>query len=350
MANLAKEQWNPKGTLIFIVIVSIILSLAGVTEAIKINKYIDDQAKISFDYPDVINWTIHKASELRQPGIVGFTNSKNKATIVVGFIQLPSVIPDLSEPGILHAAVDDIFGSYQKKNLKAKLISSKMLMNTQKIKGVEIVYTDVILGEVWKGRLVSFFKGTKRYDVTALAIKNQFQQADTEFFSLVLETFVMGVSETKKDNSSKLQESKPYSSSDILKPQEIKISQNTAENGEVLFEQDDPKVLKFSVSNTPYTTAVFNGKGCIFCTRTIILGPHAKVPTAVFEDSAFANNLKGASSYTIQNSFSGTIQIGAKKREYIIAGKNGAILKKEGNGFKLIQGNAYLKILDKFTE
>ena len=88
----------------------------------------------------------------------------------------------------------------------------------------------------------------------------------------------------------------------------------------------------------------------IFCTSSIKLGPHAKVPTAVFEDSAFTNNLKGASSSTINNSFSGTIEIGAKKREYIIAGKNGAILKKEGNSFKLIQGNAYLIILDKFTE
>lgn len=350
MDNLPKEQWNPKGTLIFIVIVSIIVSLAGATEASKLKKYTDDQAEFSFEYPDVINWTIYKASELRQPGIVGFTNSKYKATIVVGFIQLPNVIPDLSEPGILQAAVEDIFGSYQKKNLKAKLISSKMLMNTQKIKGVEVVYTDVVLGEVWKGRLVAFFKGTKRYDVTAHAIKNQFQQADTEFFSLVLDTFVMGVFQPKKDNSSKLQGSKPHSSSDILKPQENKISKNTAENGEVLFEQDDPKILKFSVSNTPYTAAVFNGKGCIFCTSTIKLGPHAKVPTALFEDSAFTNNLKGASSYTINNSFSGTIEIGAKKREYIITDKDGAILKKEGNGFKLMQGNAYLKILDKFSE
>ena len=153
-----------------------------------------------------------------------------------------------------------------------------------------------------------------------------------------------------KDNSSKLQESKSHSSNDILKPQEIRISQNTAENGEVLFELDDPKLLKFSVSNTPYTVTVINGKGCILCTSTIKLSPHVKVPTAVFADSEFTNNLKGASSVAINNSFSGTIEIGAKKREYIIAGKNGAILKKEGDGFKLIQGNAYLKILDKFTE
>lgn len=203
MSSLQKVQLDLRGTLIFLIIVAIFMSLAEVAEAISIKHYTDDQVGFSIDYPDIASWTIRKPSELKPPGIIGFINSESKATIVVGFLKLPNVVPDLSETGVLQAAVDDIFGSYQKRNTNAKLISSGILINRQKLKGVEVVYTDVILGEAWKGKLVAFFKGNKRYDVTALATKDQFQQADTEFFSVVLKSFAIGIREPKINVSSK---------------------------------------------------------------------------------------------------------------------------------------------------
>ena len=44
-------------------------------------------------------------------------NYELKAALVLGFIQLPNVIPDLSEP--------DIFGSCQRSHPHARLLSSK---------------------------------------------------------------------------------------------------------------------------------------------------------------------------------------------------------------------------------
>ena len=52
-------------------------------------------------------------------------NYELKAALVLGFIQLPNVIPDLSEPDIFKAAVADIFGSCQRSHPHARLLSSK---------------------------------------------------------------------------------------------------------------------------------------------------------------------------------------------------------------------------------
>jgi hypothetical protein len=167
-----------------------VVALAQKSSSASLKHYADDQTGLSFDYPNVADWAIRRPPEVNPPARVTFTNSKNKATLVVGFLQLPNVIPELSEPGILQAAVDNIFGSYQKKNPQARLVSSRIVTNAQNgVKGVEVVYADSVGGERWKGRLVAFFKGSKRYDVTAFALENEFERADTDFFSVILQTF-----------------------------------------------------------------------------------------------------------------------------------------------------------------
>lgn len=202
MTNFVKTQLNFRNTLKLIIIGATYTILSGLVAAKSVDSlkhYTDDQTEISFDYPATGSWTIRRAPEAKPPARVIFTNSETRASVIVGFLQLQNVIPDLSEPVILQAAANDIFGSYLRKNPQAKLISSKMLTNTQKINGVEVVYTDVVQGEAWKGRLVAFFKGSKRYDVTTFAPQDRFQLANTEFFSVVLQTLVIGVGEAKKD-------------------------------------------------------------------------------------------------------------------------------------------------------
>jgi len=156
----------------------------------SIKHYADGETGFSFNYPDLAGWTIQKSSQVRAPARLTFVNYQLKATLVFGFIQLPNVIPDLSGPGILDAAVADIFGSYQRSHPSACLLSSRLVTNpNNSVKGVELVYTDKVQGDLWKGRLIVFFKGSKRYDVTAYALQENFDRADREFFAIVLKSF-----------------------------------------------------------------------------------------------------------------------------------------------------------------
>jgi len=169
---------------------SVVNLAEGKSSSASLKHYADDQTGLSFDYPNVTHWTIRRPPQVSPPARVTFTNSKTKATVVVGFIQLPNVIPDLFEPGILQAAVDDIFGSYRRKNPQARLVSSRIVTNAQnRVKGVEVFYTDSVGGQCWKGRLIAFIKGSKRYDVTTFSLDDEFERAETDFFSVILQTF-----------------------------------------------------------------------------------------------------------------------------------------------------------------
>ena len=156
----------------------------------RLNHYTDDEVGFSLDYPDLEGWTIQRPPHVRPPARLVFVNYELKATLVLGFIQLPNVIPDLSGPGIFKAAVTDIFGSYQKSHPHARLLSSRLVTNPNNgVKGVELVYTEKIKGDLWKGRLTVFFKGSKRYDVTAFSLQENFDYADRELFTPVLKSF-----------------------------------------------------------------------------------------------------------------------------------------------------------------
>lgn len=152
--------------------------------------YVDSETGFSFDYPNLAGWTIQKPPQVRAPARLIFVNHQLKATLVFAFVQLPNVIPDLSGPGIFDAVVTDIFGSYRRSNPGARLLSSRLVTNPKNsVKGAELVYTDKVRGELWKGRLTAFFKGSKRYDVTAFALQENFDHADREFCASVLTSF-----------------------------------------------------------------------------------------------------------------------------------------------------------------
>ena len=156
----------------------------------RLRHYTDRETGFSFDYPELAGWTIQKPPKVRAPARLAFVNNQLKANLIFGFIQLPNVIPDLSGPGILDAAVANIFGSYQRSHPHARLLSSRLVTNPNNgVKGVELVYTDKVRGDPWKGRLTAFFKGNKRYDVTALALQENFDRADRELFAPVLKSY-----------------------------------------------------------------------------------------------------------------------------------------------------------------
>lgn len=150
--------------------------------------YRDAESGFSLLYPDLPGWTIH--TEIPAPGRVAFVNEVAKATLVFGFIQLPTVISDLSDPRIFQLALDDIVGSYQKSHPHFMLFSSSLVMNpNNSVKGVQMVYTDQVSGRLCKGRHITFLTGSKRYDVTALAGQESFDAMDNQFFIPVTNSF-----------------------------------------------------------------------------------------------------------------------------------------------------------------
>ena len=124
------------------------------------------------------------------------------------------------------------------------------------------------------------------------------------------------------------------------------VSETTADGGVVIFKPGDGlNKIEFSVSATPMTVRVYDDKTCVLCAKIIKLAPNVKVPTGLFVNSAISKELKGASTFSVSKPFSGTISIGRSKDEYIVAGKNGAVLRKEGQGFRLMEGEAFLIVL-----
>jgi len=84
-------------------------------------------------------------------------------------------------------------------------------------------------------------------------------------------------------------------------------------------------------------TPIVDGKGCLFCVKTVKIGPNLKVPL----DPFFMEDPRQGKSITVTNlSLTGP---GATEdtTEFIISGENGAILQKESNGFLLLEGEAY---------
>lgn len=105
--------------------------------------------------------------------------------------------------------------------------------------------------------------------------------------------------------------------------------------GEVKFSKaKKPEQITVKVSGT---TPVINGKGCLFCVKTVTIEPNLQVPLFPF---FFEIDQKGKSIQLTGLSLTGPAK-SEKTTEFIVSGKSGAILQKEGNGFRLLKGNAY---------
>ncbi|MBY9009230.1 MAG: hypothetical protein KGD74_05135 [Candidatus Lokiarchaeota archaeon] len=152
----------------------------------KRKHYRDSKTGFSIQYPVLSRWNIKSKS----PGKMIFVNKDTKATIVIGFIQLPNIIPDLSDPSIFRLALNDIAGSYHKSHPNFEVLTSNMITNPNNgAKGVQIVYNDKISNHIWKGRLIAYFLENKRYDVTAFAEQESFDTMDNQFFTPVIKSF-----------------------------------------------------------------------------------------------------------------------------------------------------------------
>lgn len=150
----------------------------------------DKKSGFSIDYPDLSSWTVQKPPEISEPGRLGFLNKDIKATLVFGFVQLPNVIPDLSDSQIYHMALDDITGGYRKSNPNFVVLSSSLVTNPNNgVKGVQLIYTNKVSGCLWRGRHIAYFRGSKRYDITAYAEQQSFDYADRQFFTPAANTF-----------------------------------------------------------------------------------------------------------------------------------------------------------------
>lgn len=85
------------------------------------------------------------------------------------------------------------------------------------------------------------------------------------------------------------------------------------------------------------TVPVVNGKTCFFCVDTIKIAPNLIVPL----DYYFTERSSQGVSVTLHDlGLSGPLP--EDLTEYILSGANGATLRKEGKGFFLVAGEAYL--------
>jgi len=152
----------------------------------KKKHYRDSKSGFSIQYPVLSRWKIN----LKSPGKMIFVNKDIKATLVISFIQLPNIVPDLSDPRIFRLALNDIAGSYYKSHPNFKVLTSNMIINPNNgVKGVQIVYNDIIQGHIWKGRLNAYFSDDKRYELTVFAEQENFDAMDNQFFTPVTNSF-----------------------------------------------------------------------------------------------------------------------------------------------------------------
>jgi hypothetical protein len=112
--------------------------------------------------------------------------------------------------------------------------------------------------------------------------------------------------------------------------------------GKAFFSNSDkPGMLNAGVDGT---TPVVNGRSCLFCVKTITIGPNMKVPLSPFFVGRSEKGKHGGKiveSITVDNIRLTGPGATDDTAEYIQSGENGATLQKEGNGFILVEGEAY---------
>jgi tetratricopeptide (TPR) repeat protein len=122
-----------------------------------------------------------------------------------------------------------------------------------------------------------------------------------------------------------------FSKDKVLKIESISSIVGT---GEISFTKGSkPNTLKITLNAT---TPVVNGNACMFCGALIRIAPNLKVPIRPF---FIATKQPGATSMSFNTVIQGPISAEATK--FIISGPQGAILKKKGNGFRLVEGEAH---------
>jgi hypothetical protein len=114
----------------------------------------------------------------------------------------------------------------------------------------------------------------------------------------------------------------------------IESISSVAGTGEISFTKGSkPNTLKITIN---VTAPVVNGKTCLGCGSLIQIAPNLKVPI-----NPFFTPMKQQG---VSVSFKNMVLEGpnpADAVEFIVSGPQGATLKKEGNGFRLVKGEAH---------
>ena len=111
--------------------------------------------------------------------------------------------------------------------------------------------------------------------------------------------------------------------------------------GQVLFaEGEEPGKLRVEIDGS---VPIVEGYWCLCCVATIRMEPNLKVPTTLFLNAIEAAPAPGGlipermELHVVLSS-----PISDKATEFIVSGPEGATLAKEGQGFLLVEGAAYL--------
>jgi len=130
----------------------------------------------------------------------------------------------------------------------------------------------------------------------------------------------------------------PLSKDDVVNIESISA---IVGQGEAYFSNSEkPGMLNAGVDGT---TPVVDGKSCIFCVKTITIGPNTKVALSFFMERSERGKHGGkvVDSITLDNIRLTGPGATDDTTEYILSGENGATLQKEGKGFILLEGEAY---------
>jgi hypothetical protein len=110
--------------------------------------------------------------------------------------------------------------------------------------------------------------------------------------------------------------------------------------GEVRFEKGDREdTLKMKLIGV--TIKSVDGRVCFACAKTIRIAPGLKVAVSFFHNTGTIDREKVEDELSIED----MTLVGSNPEdstEFIVAGKEGAILNKTNKGFMLLEGEAYL--------
>jgi hypothetical protein len=91
------------------------------------------------------------------------------------------------------------------------------------------------------------------------------------------------------------------------------------------------------------TIGVANGVRCELCAETMNIGPKVRVPTTLFQESKVEQGPGAVVSQTLKD-LVGEVEVPKSATEFIVAGPEGATLKKVDRGFLLVKGAAHIEL------
>ncbi len=176
------------------------------------------------------------------------------------------------------------------------------------------------------------------------------------FFMVLLSSWVEGFAQEKQKDATVLSQERKAKKERVqaktkFQTQEISFSKEkvveidsiseSVGKGEVFFKKGK-KSNKLIGEVNGTVPVIEGGKWCPFCMELIRIAPNLKVPLTFFTDNPY----KQPKPFIVESvEFKAAVldvPISSDATKFIVSGSKGATLKKEGRGFLLIEGEAYL--------